>query len=131
LREESTSYVALDPEGASFAARGLVREACETWTQDEADTAQLLVTELVANALVHGRGDIGLVVRRTAEVLRVEVTDGDPARPRIVDPAPSPLDESGRGLYIVDQLASSWGSLSDGPSSGKTVWFELRREAHG
>lgn len=129
--EESTGHVRLHAADASFVARRLIRSACDTWPVDQVDAARLLVTELVANALEHGGGDVGLRIYRTADLLRVEVSDGNPNHPHIVDPPPSIEVERGRGLHIVASLASSWGSRSDGDSGGKTVWFELRRVGRG
>lgn len=127
MPEETTFHVALDAEDASFVARRLIRDACDSWPVERVETAQLLVTELVANGMDHGYGTLGLRVRRTAQLLRVEVTDSNPNHPQIADPPPSADDERGRGLLIVAALASSWGSQADGTSGGKAVWFELRR----
>ena len=89
--------------------------------------AQLLVTEVVANAVRHGSPDAQAVeirVRATEEVMRVEVTDPG----RGFDPAKTPghaLDGSGGwGLEIVAALAHRWGVEQ---AAGTTVWFEINR----
>lgn len=86
------------------------------------DVAVLLVSELVTNALLHGRPPLELVAAGDDSQLRVEVHDasaGDPPRVR-----ESPVDvPGGRGLRLVDALASRWGWAESG--RGKFVWFEL------
>lgn len=86
------------------------------------DTAALLVSEVATNALVHGRGDVRVEAVARDGALRVEVSDDEPGLP-----APrraGELDEGGRGLALLDALASDWGT--DGGADGKTVWFEVR-----
>lgn len=98
--------------------------ACDGLPDERVDTARLLVTELVANAVIHGRGDVLLTVARDRTTLRVEVSDGSTARPVLVDG--SALRESGAGLRLVDALATRWGAgtRTDG-RPGKSVWFTL------
>lgn len=90
------------------------------------DSALLLTSEVVTNALVHGRGDVLVSVDRDRDVLRVEVSDDDPRHPRVPDGADEldPAAEGGRGMRIVDLLASAWG-VRDRSGGGKHVWFEL------
>ena len=114
-------------------ARYEVGRACHGWSTSTIDTAKLLVSELVTNAVVHAAGNIDLAIARTPSLLRVEVTDAgtspvQPLRNTHVD------DEYGRGLHIVAALATAWGSrpgtVSDGHvSGGNMVWFELRPDA--
>ncbi len=112
----------LPPQGQSVSrARELSREQLEAWGLDDlVDTTELLVSELVTNALRHGKGDIRvrLLLDRT---LVCEVWDSDlvqPRRRRARD-----TDEGGRGLQLVTLLSQSWGSRRT--PRGKTVWFEL------
>ena len=95
--------------------------ACGDCSSDVQDTIALLVSEVATNALVHGSGDVQVRVARTAQTLRVEVSDGSSQapRPRSADPDA----EGGRGLALVDALADSWGT--DFTGSGKTVWFQV------
>jgi anti-sigma regulatory factor (Ser/Thr protein kinase) len=82
----------------------------------------LLTSELVTNAIVHGSGDATLVVEVARDHLHVEVLDSAPMRnlqPLQVEPS----SEHGRGLAIVDALASSWGV--EPRYVGKAVWFDL------
>jgi anti-sigma regulatory factor (Ser/Thr protein kinase) len=94
------------------------------------DTAALLVAELSANAVVHGRvrgRDFELRLALTPAVLRVEVSDARterrPPAPGDV-PQPPDLAESGRGLLLVETLADRWAVLDREPI-GKTVRAEL------
>ncbi|MEU5613542.1 SpoIIE family protein phosphatase [Streptomyces sparsogenes] len=102
-------------------ARELARAQLESWGMDElADTTELLVSELVTNALRYGEGEIRLrlLLDRT---LVCEVWDGglvQPRRRRARD-----TDEGGRGLQLVGLLSAGWGSRRT--PHGKTVWFEL------
>ncbi|MEV7392853.1 MULTISPECIES: ATP-binding protein [unclassified Streptomyces] len=91
---------------------------------DTLETVELLASELIANAVLHSGGPCDIVVTRTAERLRVEVTDTDPALPSAV--AADLNDESGRGLLLIDALADAWGAKPE--PEGKTTWFEIRLE---
>jgi len=92
-----------------------------------AGDAELLVSELVANAAEHGDGQpISLALRRHAEAgaqpgITCEVTDTSPAMSRRAEPGPD--DERGRGLAIVEALARSSGVRAS--RAGKTTWFTL------
>ncbi|GHF60628.1 hypothetical protein GCM10010218_47600 [Streptomyces mashuensis] len=112
----------LPPEPRSVAqARELAREQLEGWDLGAlVDTTELLVSELVTNALRYGEGEIRLrlLLDRT---LVCEVWDGghvQPRRRRARD-----TDEGGRGLQLVGLLSAAWGSRRT--PHGKTVWFEL------
>lgn len=98
--------------------------ACDGLPDERVDTARLLVTELVANAVIHGTGDVLLTVERRRDTLRVEVSDGSTTAPVLVDG--SGLRESGAGLRLVDALATRWGTgARDDGRPGKSVWFTL------
>lgn len=83
--------------------------------------AALLVTELVTNAVTHAGGPIGVSAGWVDDTLRVEVHDFDTAPPVLRHP--SILEESGRRLCLVADLADRWGVTPE--SHGKTIWFEL------
>jgi anti-sigma regulatory factor (Ser/Thr protein kinase) len=84
-------------------------------------TATLLVSELVANAILHSGTSLEVVVKCADDRVRVEVHDGNPQLP--VRKHYSNLSGTGRGLLLVEQMAASWGS--DRTAGGKVVWFEL------
>lgn len=103
-------------------ARNLVRDQLHAWDLSRhVDIAELLVSELVTNALRYGRGPIGLRLLRDGESVVCEVADGLTTVPRLR--AVQNGDEGGRGLQLVDQLAGRWGARS--MPHGKIVWFEL------
>jgi anti-sigma regulatory factor (Ser/Thr protein kinase) len=105
-------------------ARRFVTDTLVTWgCDDRVDDATLLASELATNALLHARTGftVGLSHRPDGSI-RVSVRDTGIGRPR---PRPAgPLDGSGRGLAMVEALATEWGAdLSPG---GKVVWADLR-----
>ncbi len=82
----------------------------------------VLTSELVANAVEVGAGDITVTIRCDGPNLRVEVQDHGYGLPEVLHPGP--VDEGGgRGLMIVAELADLWGVQQFLP--GKIVWFEL------
>lgn len=107
------------------AARRLVRTALTAWGVEHlADTAALVVSELITNAIEHTdcRSVRVAVTRPTAGLVRVEVVDGVPRFP--VRRAITEQDEHGRGLAIVEAVCWRWGT--DRLPWGKRVWGELR-----
>lgn len=107
---------------AAAQARAVVRELLRTGRRaDMVDTACLLTSELVANAVLHAGAPVELVVDLDRERLAVEVIDGSEGEPRRVDAGP--FDTGGRGLALVERLADSWGVTTAVP--GKAVWFSL------
>ncbi|MEV8355009.1 ATP-binding protein [Streptomyces niveus] len=90
------------------------------------DTAALLLSELVTNALRHGSPpgrEIVVTVHRADGLLRLEVEDAGDSLPR--PRTPDPIDECGRGLALVAALADDWGvAPRQGP--GKGVWVTLK-----
>jgi len=102
-------------------ARRAVRDVLTRHAADTRDVAVLLADELVTNALVHGQGRIGLRVDDSTGWILVQVSDHRPDAP--VVQLPSRHDEHGRGLVIVDALATAWGV--DALPRGKRVWFRL------
>lgn len=114
----------LAAEGGSCArARQLVREAATSWdlSEDLADDAQLVVTELVSNGIDHAEGPLELTVRRTNKGMFIEVCDRSPLLPQVrpVDPNSA----RGRGMQLVAALSARWGTEPN--AHGKAVWAEL------
>lgn len=90
---------------------------------DALDTAALLTTELVSNAIRHTGDELTLSVRLESGMLRVGVSDTSHRRPQLVQAGSR--DTSGRGLHLVEALADRWGVDPDAHGLGKTVWYEL------
>jgi len=113
-----------DPRAVSDARRRVVA-VIRRWpldlTEDELRTVELLSSEVITNAVRYTRAPCAVVVRWTGVRVRVEVTDVDPVRPRPRDA--SQEAENGRGLLLVETLATMWGSAPD--PAGKVVWFEV------
>ncbi|MFJ9869109.1 ATP-binding protein [Streptomyces sp. NPDC101165] len=108
-------------------ARRLVTAQLSDWALDDlSDTAELLVSELVTNALRHTRGPLRLNLRLRHSRLLCEVEDTEPSGP--VHTAVDSDAEGGRGTELLDLLADAWGNIRTG--TGKTIWFELQAEDH-
>ena len=107
------------------AARRFVRLALESVEADPlvVETAESLTTELVTNAIVHAGCKSHLFIRAARGVVRVEISDPDDRLPSMATLDVEAL--GGRGLVIVNNLASAWG-VEPTTAGGKTVWFELR-----
>lgn len=90
----------------------------------DADVLRLLVTELAANSIQAGAGQLHLSVELAAPgELHVEVSDD--GHGEVVPRRPDPTDDAGgRGLMIVDAMASTWG-IRPGDLEGSAVWFRL------
>jgi transcriptional regulator with XRE-family HTH domain/anti-sigma regulatory factor (Ser/Thr protein kinase) len=108
---------------APKAARDAVGFAAGDLTADSLQDAQLLITELVANSVVHGpktRGSkVGIVIDVNRERLRVEVADAAEEPPQLGPPH----DAGGYGLQLLDALASRWNTARAGV--GNLTWFEI------
>ncbi|TXS62201.1 MULTISPECIES: ATP-binding protein [unclassified Streptomyces] len=128
-----TQRFSATPRGARL-ARHLALDQLHTWGvphgTDASDTAAVIVAELAANAVTHGRvpgRDFELRLRLLPGSVRVEVTDTRdgtrPPGPGDVPPA-APLDDHGRGLVLVEALADRWEVLDREPP-GKTVRAEI------
>jgi serine/threonine-protein kinase RsbW len=116
----------LEPDRASVAhaRHWVLRRAAEAGVAGEPGAVvELLTSELVANAVVHGppQGSI-LVQTRVDGRFEVAVSDGSPRLP--VVRTGGPMDEGGRGMMLVDLMASDWGvRVVDGVR--KSVWFQV------
>lgn len=90
---------------------------------ETAETAELLASELVTNAVLHGRGPITLTMEYDVDGLGVTVCDDEPALPALPDPDPRSM--GGRGLHLVAALSDAWGVTPTSGGPGKGVWFRL------
>jgi anti-sigma regulatory factor (Ser/Thr protein kinase)/PAS domain-containing protein len=104
-------------------ARAFASGVLRSWQlgEDLCDMGVLAVSELVANAAIHGRPPVRLRLRRTDRRLIVDVCDGDDHLPR--RRLAEDTDEDGRGIGIVASLAASWGCRQ--LAEGKSVWCEF------
>lgn len=102
-------------------ARRLVADALSGSPEYVRDAAVLLAGEVVTNAVVHGGGWFLLQVDVDPERVRVEVTDSTAGQPRVLTLTGD--REHGRGMAIVDAIATAWGTVQLG--THKSVWFEL------
>jgi anti-sigma regulatory factor (Ser/Thr protein kinase) len=91
------------------------------------DAAVYVAGELASNAVRHARTsqgrEFGMTLRLLESFVRVEVRDPDPNLPAPVVPGEDLEADSGRGLLIVERLASSWGSAPE--VLGKTIWADI------
>ncbi|MBW1595635.1 ATP-binding protein [Streptomyces sp. JJ38] len=111
-------------------ARLLAAAQLRTWdvTPCVTERVEVVVAELAANAVLHGRVPgrdfrLGLQLTPESETVRIEVTDASGSRPPTPGPAPTAEGGTGRGLLLVSALADRWGTVPY-PPSGKTVWAE-------
>ncbi|MBO0839882.1 MAG: ATP-binding protein [Sciscionella sp.] len=104
-------------------ARTFIRQLCDRWRlTDLVDDAALLASELVANVVAHTSTRCTLRVKLADSALQIAVHDDEPRPPRLHHP--EPLASGGRGLVLVDALATSWG-ITPTASGGKVVWATL------
>ncbi|HET6358614.1 SpoIIE family protein phosphatase [Streptomyces sp. NPDC002659] len=122
IAPSDVAYWFLEPEDAAPGrARRLARRALARWGLEElSDSVELLVSEVVTNAVRYAERPVTLRLLRT-DVLRCEVGDDSPQLPR--QRRARDTDEGGRGLFLVNRLARRWGATR--LSTGKVVWFEL------
>jgi anti-sigma regulatory factor (Ser/Thr protein kinase) len=113
---------------AARRAREFLRDVLVKWClQDVSAVAELLTDELVANVVRHVRAPMRVRAVRQPSSIRVEVDDPSTELPARQEPEPT--DDHGRGIVLVESLASAWGVAVR--NDGKTVWFEIDLEAEG
>lgn len=109
------------PEAAR-AAREFVAAALAAWDlDDENRLAALLTSEVVTNAVLHAHSNCRLAIEHVPPEVMVEVWDRSPQVPAVQ--LPDLHTEKGRGLFLVQSLASRWGMRPAG--EGKAVWFAV------
>ncbi|MCU1586659.1 MAG: sensor protein [Frankiales bacterium] len=103
--------------------RELLKRLLTSWRMAEAATndVQLLASEVVSNAIRHGLSPVTLIARYDGKRVRIEVGDGSREMP--TPRHPSAFDEGGRGMLLVEAIATNWGVLPT--VGGKRVWFEV------
>ncbi|WP_328770256.1 SpoIIE family protein phosphatase [Streptomyces sp. NBC_00286] len=125
VRRTVLTVAQAEPERVADARRQL-KELLHDWSsEDQIDSAVLLVSEMVTNVLVHTDAEALLVAEMTGDAgarrIRVEVTDCSDALPH--KRQPGELASSGRGLMLMELLSDAWGV--DPRGEGKSIWFEL------
>ena len=116
------------PEGdhaAAIARQFVARTLEQQGAGSLVETAVLLTSELVTNALLHGMPTVHVDVLEVADGFRIAVSDEHPLLPTPRQATRD--DEHGRGLLLIEHLADRWGVDPSPP--GKSVWFELRTDA--
>jgi anti-sigma regulatory factor (Ser/Thr protein kinase) len=114
--------IVLAPESASVPrARRFVADQLSDLAVETVDLARLLVSEVVTNAVLHARTAATLIVDRGDSTVKVQVEDSNPLLPVIRSHGPEA--GTGRGLQVLDRLASDWGTNQH--KGGKVVWFEI------
>jgi anti-sigma regulatory factor (Ser/Thr protein kinase) len=114
------------PKAAASAAEARLqvgRFAAENGIVAGLGPALLVVSELVTNAVLHGAEPIHVYVTNEADLLRIEVSDGDGRVEQVALQAGAADRPGGRGLTIVNSLATAWGTALH--PNGKTVWAEI------
>jgi PAS domain S-box-containing protein len=101
-------------------ARRLTTQTCAAWGVACGPEAELVVSELVANSVLHGWGPVGLRLRHSTRGLVIEVDDGNPAPPTPVEGGRQAI--GGYGMHVVQRLVE-WGWHRSG--MGKTVWARV------
>jgi len=105
-------------------ARGAVRAFCVDNSHGSlADDAELLTSEIVANAVEHSVGSIRVTATATRTWITVSVADDSSSPIPTAGRFPHELAERGRGLLVVEELAGDWGTTPN--DSGKSIWFRL------
>lgn len=126
---EVTTALPSTPEAVAQ-ARMVIRTSCGSLPDALRDDAELLVSELVSNAVRHGGGHVQLRVLVNERDLTVSVYDDGDGEPVVSQRFLGPEVASGRGLQLVEKLADGWG-VFPAEGGGKTVWILLTTASAG
>ena len=125
MSEHENAALQLDFDPEPSTPRAVRREfAREFGAHPCLETRLLCLSEVVTNAVLHARTPLRVRVSEIGDVVRVEVADGSRVRP--VRRTFAEISPTGRGLHLLDRLATRWGI--DMNRHGKTVWFEVEPE---
>jgi anti-sigma regulatory factor (Ser/Thr protein kinase) len=121
--QQRAEYASLPSDSAAPGdARARLRRTCAgTVGVHRLRDLELLISEVVTNAVRYGQGPIELAIECTARDVVVRVRNRGSKRPRLAHP--SATDEHGRGLILLDVLSDQWGV--DGDQRSTVVWFSL------
>ncbi|MFC6079669.1 ATP-binding protein [Sphaerisporangium aureirubrum] len=112
--------LAPEPTTVPRIRRRVRRQLAEWGVPTCGDVIELLVSEIVTNAMRHAWGAV-ITLSMDNGTCRCEVRDTNPAMPAIC--CPHEADEGGRGMYLMEALSDRWGSYP--VPTGKVVWFEV------
>jgi len=121
IGDRAISYALPECLHSPALAREITRERLIGLPDEMVETVMILVSEITTNVVIHARSMMTLRIDVNEPRVKVWVEDCSTACPQ-----PRPVeddDEGGRGLWLVDALASSWGC--EKTSAGKQVWFEV------
>ncbi len=128
---QSSLVLPASPPSVRLARTWVSKILEEIGREDLVDAAQLGVSELVTNALLHSQPPLSVRVRGTIDHPRIEVVDSSPVPPQRAPIAPEPADVDdfnlttfGRGLDLVAMMSRRWGSDLAHDGRSKSVWFE-------
>jgi len=111
------------------ASRRFVGDAVTDLPDELRDAAVLMMSELATTAIVHAASGFEVSIDRSADWLRINVTDMGGGEPELQ--SPSSTDPHGRGLQIVKKFSDEWGMIDNEDHSGKTVWCAIRLDRTG
>ncbi|MER7690322.1 SpoIIE family protein phosphatase [Streptomyces sp. NPDC097610] len=113
-----------DPSAVAGVRAAAARLLSDWGMEEEAFTLELILSELVTNAIRHAAGPIGVRLIRDRSLI-CEVSDGSSVSPHLR--RATTMDEGGRGLFLVAQFADRWGTRYT--SGGKVIWTEQQLSA--
>jgi serine/threonine-protein kinase RsbW len=104
-------------------ARQALRDCHANWPDETLHATLTVLSELVTNAVVHGDGVITVAIECRSDAVAVAVGDDGEGGPRIRNCSADA--DSGRGMVVVDSLASEWGVRPSSDGAGKAVWARI------
>src|SRR3954468_20756738 len=119
----TSKSLAPDPSAAQQARRFVAAALQDSASAEVREVAELLVSELVTNAVVHAASPVEVEIESDEVGVLVRVRDADTGPLVMRAGGGSELDEGGRGFLLVDRLAEAWGT--EHRSGRKCVWFRL------
>jgi anti-sigma regulatory factor (Ser/Thr protein kinase) len=121
---DSSVTLRLPPRSdAASEARRTLRSVCPAAPHHLLYDAELLISEVVTNAVRHAHGMLTLAIQCDGHQLAVAVADDSPDLPVVRTSSTASI--GGRGMQLVDRLAASWGCKQRPEGAGKVVWFRV------
>ncbi|HEX5587166.1 MAG TPA: ATP-binding protein [Acidimicrobiia bacterium] len=113
-----------DPDGPRTAREWVADQFGDDLDILVLEAVQLIVSELVTNAIVHAHGEVEVCITTPPGAVRIEVIDQTPDRAPEIRPLDGVFAANGRGLRMVEGFSRSWGVRAGDHS--KVVWAEVR-----